>query len=253
MAKRTKRRNKNRYSKKRVTRKKKQVTGKRKHTNKYRYTGRKIRKNKMRGGMEDQNFPVIFPINRDEIDTRIKSILDGEKMPEWIEDKLKGVNYEYLFSIRFSDVLKKFLSSKGLGSGFILKLKKGLINTLKYPYSLDTITFIPNKDSFRGIIINNDLEVIKNDSSNELIVIREGSKITTVTSGIIDDPNKPVVLTNLRELFMALSEAAVEKSPITLQILEPPPPPPPASAWPSPASRNPLLDAAFSDAGGPDP
>jgi len=214
MAKRTRRRNKNRFSKKRVTRKKK-------HTKKYRYTGRKIRKNKMRGGGEDQNFPVRNPINRDEIDIRIQSILDGENI-SGIEDKLRGINYEYLFSIRFTDVLKKFLDGKGLSGGIILKLRRGLIDTLKYPYSLDTITFIPDKYYFSDIAINNDLEVVKNDSSNELGVIRKGSKITTATSGVIDKPDKPVVLTNLRELYEAVTRAILNKSPITLQILEPP-------------------------------
>ena len=218
MGKRTKRRNKNRVSKKRVSRKK--------YTKRHRNTRRRIRKKKMRGG-----------IGINEIDSRIKSILDGEKIST-IEDKLKGIDYDYLFSIRFSDNLKTYLESRGVGSGYIIRFKKGLIDTFKYPYSFNTITFYPDLYYFDGIDINDKLEVVRNDSGNELAVIRVGSKIKTATHGIIDELDNPVDLTNFTELFKAVYVAAVvKKGPITLEIIEPESP---AEPEPEPDKGNPF-------------
>ena len=170
-------------------------------------------------------------IGINEIDSRIKSILDGEQISQ-IEDKLKGIDYEDLFSIRFSENLKTMLNSRGVGSGYIIRFKKGLIDTFKYPYSFNTITFYPNLYYFDGIDINDKLEVVRNDSGNELAVIRVGSKIKTATQGIIDGLDNPVDLTNLTELFTAVVAAVVKKGPITLEIIEPespiPPLPPPS-------------------------
>jgi hypothetical protein len=176
-------------------------------------------------------------IGINEIDSRIKSILDGEKIST-IEDKLKGIDYDYLFSIRFSDNLKTYLLSRGVGSGYIIRFKKGLIDTFKYPYSFNTITFYPDLYYFDGIDINDKLEVVRNDSGNELAVIRVGSKIKTATQGIIGELDNPVDLTNFTELFKAVYVAAVvKKGPITLEIIEPESP---AEPEPEPDKGNPF-------------